>query len=61
MIDPAAYFSRKKNYGFNLQAICNHGKFIWAAMGHIASVYDSTAFKSMYLYLNQGTQACSVC
>ena len=22
-IDPEAYFSRKKNYGFNLQAICD--------------------------------------
>jgi len=29
IIDPEAYFSRKKNYGFNLQAICDwEGRFI---------------------------------
>ena len=51
MIDPEAYFSRKKIYGFNLQAICNwKGQFIWVAMGHTASVHDSTASKSTALY-----------
>ena len=49
--DPEAYFSRKKNYGFNLQAICDwNGKFIWVYMGHTASAHDSTAFKSTDLY-----------
>ena len=51
MIDPEAYFSPKKNYGFNLQAICDwSGRFIWVSMGHTASVYDSTTFKSTALY-----------
>ncbi|KAF8456859.1 hypothetical protein BDZ91DRAFT_666739, partial [Kalaharituber pfeilii] len=28
--DPEAYFLQKKNYRFNLQAICNwEGRFIW--------------------------------
>jgi len=51
MVDPEAYFSRKKCYGFNLQAICDwNGRFIWVSMGHTASVHDSTAFKSSQLY-----------
>jgi len=33
-IDPEAYFSRKKNYGFNLQAW--EGRFIWVSMKHTA-------------------------
>ena len=50
-IDPEAYFSRKKNYGFNLQAICDWDRrFIWVSMGHTASAHDSTAFKSSGLY-----------
>ena len=54
-LDPEAYFSRKKNYGFNLQAIVDwKGRFIWASMGHTASVHDSTAFKSTDLYRNAG-------
>ena len=54
-LNPEAYFSRKKNYGFNLQAICDwKGRFIWASMGHTASVHDSTAFKSSDLYRNTG-------
>jgi len=49
--DPEAYFSRKKIYGFNLQAVCNdYGQFIYAYMGHIASTHDSTAFKASSLY-----------
>ena len=56
MVDPEAYFSRKKNYGFNLQAICDWtGKFIWVYMGHTASVHDSTAFKSTTLYNNSNS------
>jgi len=43
-VDPEAYFSRKKNYGFNLQAICDwEGRFIWVSMKHTASVH-ATAF-----------------
>ena len=39
---PEAYFSRKKDYGFNLQAICNwNGKFIWARVCGMASMHDS--------------------
>ena len=46
MKDPGAYFSRKKIYGFNLQAICNQqGRFIYAHGGYTASAHDSTAFK----------------
>ena len=53
MNDPEDYFSCKKNYGFNLQAICDlNGKFIWVYMGHTASAHDSTAFKSTDLYCN---------
>ena len=55
MDDPEAYFSRKKTYGFNIQAICDWDrKFIWEFMGHTASVQDSTAFKSSDLYRNPG-------
>ena len=51
MVDPEAYFSRKKNYGFNLQAVCDwNGRFIWASMGYTASAHDSTAFKSTAFY-----------
>lgn len=54
LIDPEAYFSRKKNYGFNLQAICDwDGRFIHASMGYTASTHDSTAFKNSGIYKNQ--------
>ena len=50
-----AYFSRKKTYGFNIQAICDWDrKFIWAFMGHTASVHDPIAFKSSGLHRNAG-------
>ena len=53
IVDSEAYFSRNKNYGFNLQAICDwEGRFIWVFMGHTASMHDSTAFKSTSLYHN---------
>ena len=43
-VDPEAYFSRK-NYRFNLQAICDSdGQFMHASMGYTASVHDSIAF-----------------
>ena len=49
--DPEAYFSRKKIYGFNLQAICNHqGQFIYPHAGHIANIYDLTTFKAAPFY-----------
>jgi DDE superfamily endonuclease len=49
--DPEAYFSRKKTYGFNLQAICNQqGQFIYAHAGYTASTHDSTAFKATSFY-----------
>lgn len=49
--DSGAYFSRKKIYGFNLQAVCNHhGQFIYTHMGATASTHDSTAFKGSSLY-----------
>ena len=49
--DHEAYFSRKKIYGFNLQAVCNHhGQFIYTRMGATASMHDSTAFKGSSLY-----------
>ena len=51
MKDPEAYFSRKKIYGFNLQAICNQqGRFIYAHAGYTASAHDSTAFKGTPFY-----------
>ena len=51
MLDAEAYFSCKKNYGFNLQAICDwNGKFIWVYIGHTASVHNATAFKLTNLY-----------
>ena len=53
MVDPKAYFSRKKNYGFNLQAICDwKGRFIWTSMGHTAGSHDSLVFKSTDIYRN---------
>jgi len=56
MVDPEAYFSRKKNYGFNLQAICNwESRFIWASMAHTASAHDSPAWKSTALYQSIGS------
>jgi DDE superfamily endonuclease len=49
--DPEAYFSRKKTYGFNLQAICNNqGQFTYAHAGYTASTHDSTAFKATSSY-----------
>jgi len=51
MVDPEAYLSRKKTYGFNLQAICNwKGRFIWVQVGNTANVHDSTAWKSTVLH-----------
>ena len=51
MVDPEAYFSRKKIYGFNLQAICNwEGQFIWTSMKYPASVQDSKAWKATAMY-----------
>lgn len=53
MDDPEAYFTRKKNYGFNLQAICDwSGRFIWVSMGQTARVHDSHVFKTTDLYRN---------
>ena len=53
LVDPEAYFTRKKNYGFNLQAICDwQGQFIWTSMGHTAGVHDSRALKATDLYRN---------
>jgi DDE superfamily endonuclease len=53
--DPEAYFSRKKVYGFNLQAICNQkGEFIYAFAGCTASTHDSTAFKASIFYQRRG-------
>ena len=52
-IDPQSYYSHKGFYGFNLQAICDwNSKFLWVAMGHTASAYDSRAFKFIALYHN---------
>ena len=49
--DPEAYFSRKKVYGFNLQAICNQkGEYTYAYSGVTASTHDSTAFKASTFY-----------
>ena len=51
VVDPQAYYYRKSNYGFNLQAICNWDrKFIWASMSHPASAHDSMVFKLTPLY-----------
>lgn len=48
------YFSRKKIYGFNLQAICDQdSQFIFAATGFTASAHDSTAFKATQFYQNR--------
>ena len=45
------YSSRKKLYGFNLQAISNwSGRFIYVATGYTVSIHDSTAFKNCPLY-----------
>ncbi|RPB22099.1 hypothetical protein L211DRAFT_789278, partial [Terfezia boudieri ATCC MYA-4762] len=39
MFDPDAYFSQKKNNGFNFQEICNwEGQFILVSMKHTASI-----------------------
>lgn len=51
MLNHESYFSRKKIYGFNLQAICDdRGQFIYASLGYTASTHDSTAFKGSTLY-----------
>lgn len=49
-----AHTSRKKIYGFNLQAICGQdGRFIYAYTGFTASAHDSTAFKATNFYQNR--------
>ena len=54
MLDHEAYYFRKCYYGFNLQAICDwNRRFIYAYLGHTASVHDSTAFKASSLYQNR--------
>ena len=51
VVDPQAYYYRKSNYGFNLQAICDwNRKFIWASISHPASAHDSMVFKLTPLY-----------
>ena len=51
LVDHQAYFSRKKEYGFNLQAVCNHDrKFIFTYMGCIAGAHDSRIYKHTPLY-----------
>ena len=53
LVDYQAYFSRKKYYGFNLQAVCDWDrKFIFAYMGHTASVHDARIYKECPLYRN---------
>jgi len=53
-VDPEAYFSRKKEYGINLQAICDwNRRFIYVSMGYTAAAHDSTAFKNSNLYKNR--------
>lgn len=48
------YFSRKKRYGFNIQAICDGNKeFIYIHAGSKGSIHDSIAFKSSALYRNR--------
>ena len=51
--DPQAYLSKKKNYSFSLQAVCNqHGSFIWISIGQTASVHDLGVFRKTDLYYN---------
>ena len=53
LVDHQAYFSRKKEYGFNLQAVCDRDrKFIYAYMGYTAGAHDSRIYKHTPLYLN---------
>ena len=55
-MDPEAYFSRKKEYGINLQAVCDwERRFIFASLGYTAATHDSTAFKNSDLYLKRST------
>jgi len=53
MVDPEAYFSRKKNYSFNLQAICNWEH--WFIYHHILDrmhvIKDSLKKVSLYRHL----------
>ena len=53
LVDHQAYFSRKKEYGFNLQAVCDRDrKFIFAYMGYTAGAHDSRIYKHTPLYQN---------
>jgi len=53
-VDHEAYFSRKKVYGLNVQAVCDwNRRFMFVSMGHTAAVHDSTAFKESKLYKNR--------
>ena len=55
-VNPEAYFSRKKEYGINLQAVCDwNRRFIYVSMGHPAAAHDSTAFKDSRLYKNRSS------
>ncbi|KZZ97858.1 Transposase, IS4-like protein [Ascosphaera apis ARSEF 7405] len=45
------YFSKKKRYGFNLQAVSSFNKrFIYVNAQSLASCHDSTAYKDSVLY-----------
>ena len=53
-INAEAYYSWKKNYGLNLQAVCDwDGRFIYASASHMGSFCDSAAFKASPMHGKQ--------
>jgi hypothetical protein len=51
LLDGESYFSRKKKYGINLQAVCDHERrFTFVSCGFPQSVGDVTAWKATRMY-----------
>ena len=54
-IDGASYWTRKKSYSFNVQAICDFRlRFTYVMLGPVGSIHDSRAFKSSDIYRRPG-------
>ena len=51
LLDGESYFSRKKNYSINLQAVCDHNsRFTFVSCGFPQSVGDINAWKATQMY-----------
>jgi hypothetical protein len=55
-VDGEAYYTRKRVYGINAQAVCDwHRRFTFLSVGQVGSVHDSRAFKSTSRCKKPGT------